>query len=129
MLGVPHSMGCRVSVLTLKQSQKLQNNISPNKLHQSTLLASPSMQFSNLDMFPIQLIIRRYFAYFNIFQDCELLNLGDRPEKLIVTEIAVPPVPIRPSVVVGGGKRFVIYFPFPITILVYPHNCLWLIVS
>ncbi|KAL6650947.1 hypothetical protein ACP70R_009872 [Stipagrostis hirtigluma subsp. patula] len=37
-------------------------------------------------------------------EDCELLNLGDRPEKLIVTEIAVPPVPIRPSVVVGGGR-------------------------
>uniref|UniRef100_A0A0E0DFL6 DNA-directed RNA polymerase subunit n=1 Tax=Oryza meridionalis TaxID=40149 RepID=A0A0E0DFL6_9ORYZ len=36
--------------------------------------------------------------------DCELLNLGDRPEKLIVTEIAVPPVPIRPSVFVAGGR-------------------------
>ncbi|XP_047079531.1 DNA-directed RNA polymerase III subunit 1-like [Lolium rigidum] len=31
-------------------------------------------------------------------EDCELLNLGDRPEKLIITEIAVPPVTIRPSV-------------------------------
>ncbi|KAM0885581.1 hypothetical protein ACQ4PT_030246 [Festuca glaucescens] len=31
-------------------------------------------------------------------EDSELLNLGDRPEKLIITEIAVPPVPIRPSV-------------------------------
>ncbi|XP_020179213.1 DNA-directed RNA polymerase III subunit 1 [Aegilops tauschii subsp. strangulata] len=38
-----------------------------------------------------------------IDEDCELLNLGDRPEKLIITEIAVPPVPIRPSVFVGGG--------------------------
>uniref|UniRef100_A0A452Y404 DNA-directed RNA polymerase subunit n=1 Tax=Aegilops tauschii subsp. strangulata TaxID=200361 RepID=A0A452Y404_AEGTS len=37
-------------------------------------------------------------------EDCELLNLGDRPEKLIITEIAVPPVPIRPSVFVGGNK-------------------------
>lgn len=37
-------------------------------------------------------------------QDCELLNLGDRPEKLIVTEIAVPPVPIRPSVIVGNSR-------------------------
>uniref|UniRef100_A0A0E0PAX7 DNA-directed RNA polymerase subunit n=1 Tax=Oryza rufipogon TaxID=4529 RepID=A0A0E0PAX7_ORYRU len=37
-------------------------------------------------------------------EDCELLNLGDRPEKLIVTEIAVPPVPIRPSVFVAGGR-------------------------
>ncbi|KAM0885580.1 hypothetical protein ACQ4PT_030246 [Festuca glaucescens] len=33
-----------------------------------------------------------------ICKDSELLNLGDRPEKLIITEIAVPPVPIRPSV-------------------------------
>ncbi|ONM16384.1 DNA-directed RNA polymerase III subunit 1 [Zea mays] len=39
-----------------------------------------------------------------IDEDCELLNLGDRPEKLIVTEIAVPPVPIRPSVVVGNSR-------------------------
>jgi hypothetical protein len=52
-----------------------------------------------------------------------LLNLGDRPEKLLVTEIAVPPVPIRPSVVVGGGKRFVIYFLFRITIHAYAHIC------
>jgi len=37
-------------------------------------------------------------------EDCELLNLGDRPEKLIITEIAVPPVPIRPSVFAGGAK-------------------------
>ncbi|KAI5021835.1 hypothetical protein ZWY2020_058565 [Hordeum vulgare] len=36
-------------------------------------------------------------------EDCELLNLGDRSEKLIITEIAVPPVPIRPSVFVGGS--------------------------
>ncbi|VAH84342.1 unnamed protein product [Triticum turgidum subsp. durum] len=41
--------------------------------------------------------------YFQPITDCELLNLGDRPEKLIITEIAVPPVPIRPSVFVGGG--------------------------
>uniref|UniRef100_A0ACD5ZP30 Uncharacterized protein n=1 Tax=Avena sativa TaxID=4498 RepID=A0ACD5ZP30_AVESA len=37
-------------------------------------------------------------------EDCELLNLGDRPEKLIITEISVPPVPIRPSVFVDGGR-------------------------
>ncbi|XP_074555847.1 LOW QUALITY PROTEIN: DNA-directed RNA polymerase III subunit 1-like [Curcuma longa] len=36
-------------------------------------------------------------------EDCELLNLGDRPEKLIVTNIAMPPVSIRPSVVVNAG--------------------------
>ncbi|RWW46677.1 hypothetical protein BHE74_00047381 [Ensete ventricosum] len=36
--------------------------------------------------------------------DCELLNLYDRPEKLIVTTIAVPPVAVRPSVFVDFGK-------------------------
>uniref|UniRef100_A0A1D1XDD4 DNA-directed RNA polymerase subunit n=1 Tax=Anthurium amnicola TaxID=1678845 RepID=A0A1D1XDD4_9ARAE len=33
-------------------------------------------------------------------EDCEVLHLADRPEKLIVTDIAVPPVAIRPSVFV-----------------------------
>ncbi|KAI3875305.1 hypothetical protein MKX03_000732 [Papaver bracteatum] len=37
-------------------------------------------------------------------QDCELLYLGDRPEKLIITDILVPPIAIRPSVLVDGGK-------------------------
>ncbi|XP_073009025.1 DNA-directed RNA polymerase III subunit 1 isoform X1 [Typha latifolia] len=37
-------------------------------------------------------------------EDCELLNLYDRPEKLIVTAIAIPPVTIRPSVFVGFGR-------------------------
>ncbi|KAL0909312.1 hypothetical protein M5K25_020165 [Dendrobium thyrsiflorum] len=36
-------------------------------------------------------------------QDCELLNLNDRPEKLIITDIAVPPSPIRPSVLMDAG--------------------------
>ncbi|CAA7389528.1 unnamed protein product [Spirodela intermedia] len=31
-------------------------------------------------------------------EDCEVLYLKDRPEKLIVTDIAVPPVAVRPSV-------------------------------
>jgi hypothetical protein len=46
-----------------------------------------------------------------------LVNLGDRPEKLIVTEIAVPPVPIHPAIIVGGSKRLVIYFLLPIITL------------
>lgn len=37
-------------------------------------------------------------------EDCEVLNLYDRPEKLIVTDIAVPPAAIRPSVFVDFGK-------------------------
>ncbi|XP_021721117.1 DNA-directed RNA polymerase III subunit 1-like [Chenopodium quinoa] len=36
-------------------------------------------------------------------QDCELLCLADRPEKLIFTNILVPPVAIRPSIFVDGG--------------------------
>ncbi|XP_042421981.1 DNA-directed RNA polymerase III subunit 1-like isoform X2 [Zingiber officinale] len=35
--------------------------------------------------------------------DCELLNMSDRPEKFIVTNIAIPPVSIRPSAFVDAG--------------------------
>lgn len=38
-------------------------------------------------------------------QDCELLYLSDRPEKLLVTSIPVPPIAIRPSVFVDGGTQ------------------------
>ncbi len=31
-------------------------------------------------------------------QDCEVLDLAERPEKLIVTHLLVPPVAVRPSV-------------------------------
>ncbi|KAH6755754.1 nuclear RNA polymerase C1 [Perilla frutescens var. hirtella] len=37
--------------------------------------------------------------------DCELLYLNDRPEKLMVTNILVPPIAIRPSVFVDGGTQ------------------------
>ncbi|CAI9301114.1 unnamed protein product [Lactuca saligna] len=36
-------------------------------------------------------------------EDCDLLYLADRPEKLIISVIPVPPLPIRPSVKVDGG--------------------------
>ncbi|PWA85353.1 nuclear RNA polymerase C1 [Artemisia annua] len=36
-------------------------------------------------------------------EDCDLLYLGVRPEKLIISTIPVPPLPIRPSVKVDGG--------------------------
>ncbi|XP_073308006.1 LOW QUALITY PROTEIN: DNA-directed RNA polymerase III subunit 1-like [Primulina huaijiensis] len=36
-------------------------------------------------------------------EDCELLYLNDRPEKLMITNILVPPIAIRPSVFVDGG--------------------------
>ncbi|EEF30548.1 DNA-directed RNA polymerase III largest subunit, putative [Ricinus communis] len=35
-------------------------------------------------------------------EDCEVLGLYDRPEKLIITNIAVPPISIRPSVFTDG---------------------------
>ncbi|CAI9105246.1 OLC1v1004130C1 [Oldenlandia corymbosa var. corymbosa] len=38
-------------------------------------------------------------------EDCELLYLNDRPEKLMVTSILVPPTAIRPSVFVDGGTQ------------------------
>ncbi|XP_062171677.1 DNA-directed RNA polymerase III subunit 1 [Alnus glutinosa] len=37
-------------------------------------------------------------------EDCELLYLSDRPEKLIMTNIAVPPISIRPSVIMDGSQ-------------------------
>ncbi|KAL2318688.1 hypothetical protein Fmac_032564 [Flemingia macrophylla] len=37
--------------------------------------------------------------YLNPFQDCELLYVAERPEKLIIKNIVVPPIAIRPSVV------------------------------
>ncbi|KAL3647246.1 DNA-directed RNA polymerase III subunit 1 [Castilleja foliolosa] len=40
-----------------------------------------------------------------LVEDCELLYLSDRPEKLIVTSILVPPTCIRPSVFVDGGTQ------------------------
>ncbi|XP_016187356.1 DNA-directed RNA polymerase III subunit 1 [Arachis ipaensis] len=37
-------------------------------------------------------------------EDCELLYLAERPEKLIVTNIAVPPLAMRPSVIMDGSQ-------------------------
>ncbi|KAJ3669151.1 hypothetical protein LUZ60_011101 [Juncus effusus] len=39
-----------------------------------------------------------------VAEDCELLNLEDRPEKLMVTTVAVPPCPIRPSSLVSFSR-------------------------
>ncbi|XP_048503116.1 DNA-directed RNA polymerase III subunit 1 isoform X2 [Beta vulgaris subsp. vulgaris] len=38
-------------------------------------------------------------------QDCELLYLADRPEKLIFTNMLVPPMALRPSVFMDGGTQ------------------------
>lgn len=45
-----------------------------------------------------------------VLQDCELLNLYDRPEKLIVTDIAIPPLAIRPSAFVDFGRSRLVVF-------------------
>ncbi|KAK3410062.1 hypothetical protein EUGRSUZ_J02108 [Eucalyptus grandis] len=37
-------------------------------------------------------------------EDCELLNIADRPEKFMITTIAVPPIAIRPSVMMEGSQ-------------------------
>ncbi|KAI4304665.1 hypothetical protein MLD38_040142 [Melastoma candidum] len=37
-------------------------------------------------------------------EDCELLNIADRPENFIITTIAVPPIAIRPSVIMEGSQ-------------------------
>ncbi|KAF8010667.1 hypothetical protein BT93_J1346 [Corymbia citriodora subsp. variegata] len=37
-------------------------------------------------------------------EDCELINIADRPEKFMITTIAVPPTAIRPSVMMEGSQ-------------------------
>ncbi|XP_048139479.1 DNA-directed RNA polymerase III subunit 1 isoform X2 [Rhodamnia argentea] len=37
-------------------------------------------------------------------EDCELLNVADRPEKFMITTIAVPPIAIRPSVMMEESR-------------------------
>ncbi|KAK4255011.1 hypothetical protein QN277_008074 [Acacia crassicarpa] len=37
-------------------------------------------------------------------EDCELLDLADRPEKFIIMNLAVPPIAIRPSVIMDGSQ-------------------------
>lgn len=60
----------------------------------------------------VAVLLTIFFSFYFIFlYYCELLNLGDRPEKLIVTEIVVPSISIRPSVIVGNSRtRFAFYF-------------------
>ncbi|XP_027345912.1 DNA-directed RNA polymerase III subunit 1 [Abrus precatorius] len=36
-------------------------------------------------------------------EDCELLHVAEKPEKLIITNIIVPPIAIRPSVIMDGS--------------------------
>lgn len=54
--------------------------------------------------------LEAYLYFLLLLQDCELLYLSDRPENLIMTNIAVPPIPIRPSVIVDGSQRSSQYF-------------------
>lgn len=49
---------------------------------------------------------------FLMLQDCELLYLNDRPEKLVITNISVPPMALRPSVFVDGGIQRSVFSNF-----------------
>lgn len=66
------------------------------------------------------LIFTCLFMYlFILSQDCELLNIVGRPEKFMITTIPVPPLPIRPSVIMDGSQRS--YENLHSTI--YPSSC------
>lgn len=57
-----------------------------------------------------RLLIKFVYSSFSLnfpgtSQDCELLYLSGRPENLIMTTIAVPPIAIRPSVIIDGSQR------------------------
>ncbi|XP_061361832.1 DNA-directed RNA polymerase III subunit 1-like [Gastrolobium bilobum] len=53
-----------------------------------------------LDPFQVLSLFKRMLD-----KDCELLYVAERPEKLIITNIVVPPVAIRPSVIMDGSLR------------------------
>ncbi|KAL2989477.1 hypothetical protein AAZX31_11G142000 [Glycine max] len=42
-------------------------------------------------------------------EDCELLYVAERPEKLIMTNVVVPPIAIRPSVVMDESLRVFVF--------------------
>lgn len=45
------------------------------------------------------------FLFLFVMQDCDLLYLSDRPENLLLRNIAVPPLALRPSVFVDSGTQ------------------------
>ncbi|XP_075655363.1 DNA-directed RNA polymerase III subunit 1 isoform X2 [Castanea sativa] len=61
-----------------------------------TVFSAPTF---NLDTVEVLALFKKM-----VDEDCELLYLSDRPEKLIMENIAVPPVPIRPSVIMSGSQ-------------------------
>lgn len=61
-----------------------------------TVFSAPTF---NLDTVDVLALFKKM-----VDEDCELLYLSDRPEKLIMENIAVPPVPIRPSVIMSGSQ-------------------------
>lgn len=71
-------------------------------------------------------------------QDCELLYLSDRPENLVLRNIAVPPLALRPSVFVDGGTRrlshtSVYLYPLLFSLLfffsfMHPFHCLFIFI-
>jgi hypothetical protein len=63
------------------------------------------VKMKHVGLFLASLFVNKKSLHFILLQDCELLYLSDRPEKLIMTNIAVPPISIRPSVIMDGSQR------------------------
>ncbi|TKY57741.1 DNA-directed RNA polymerase III subunit RPC1 [Spatholobus suberectus] len=77
---------------------KCKNNIveelesALSRIRDSRTTTNVSTQF--LNPFQVLSLFKRMLD-----EDCELLHVAERPEKLIITNIVVPPIAIRPSVV------------------------------
>ncbi|RDY11124.1 DNA-directed RNA polymerase III subunit 1, partial [Mucuna pruriens] len=71
-----------------------------SRIKDSRTTTNVSNQF--LNPFQVLSLFKRMLDEVDIFiymHDCELLYISERPEKLIITNIIVPPIAIRPSVV------------------------------
>ena len=79
----------------------------------SYVLYNTSLRETCYYLFSFVLSIFILFTYFFV-QDCELLFLSNRPEKLIITNVLVPPIAIRPSVIMDGSQRFFSFYSPPL---------------
>ena len=57
-------------------------------------------------------------------EDCDLLNIV-KPERFILTNFLVPPVCIRPSVVMGGGGGRFFFYNFSLLFFFISYFILW----
>jgi hypothetical protein len=60
-------------------------------------------------------------------QDCEVLDLAERPEKLIVTHLVVPPVAVRPSVEMDSAAGRWVTFDMNVSTLFSFLHLMWII--